>query len=143
MLLSTLWALPICAVLSLYRPVSACLDHAISFDTQEQRWLLFFLCTSMTVVPLHLVTLFGMSLPFRWESSIVALSLYSYDDARGAQLVFVKYVAPFVKRLTVPAASVIETSPQHILEEMRQIRDDGEMQAELNEEDPSEIGECD
>jgi hypothetical protein len=102
MFLSPFWAIPICATLALFNPLQNTLGQTHICKTHSERWLLFFLCACMTILPLHLVSFFGCGLPLRWELTTLLTFIYSYDDARGAQVVFLHYVRSFVLRASAP-----------------------------------------
>jgi|MDTB01.2.fsa_nt_gb hypothetical protein len=102
MFLSPFWAIPICATLALFKPLENTLGQTNVCKTHSERWLLFFLCASLTIIPLHLVSFFGCGVPFRWELSTLLTLVYSYDDARGAQAVFLHYIRSAILKLSAP-----------------------------------------
>jgi hypothetical protein len=73
-----------------------------TFESPSERWLLFFICASLTVLPLHFIDVFGYGLPFRWELTTLLLAFYAYDDARGAHIAFVKYLSRGLERIGRP-----------------------------------------
>lgn len=92
------WCALIGAVI-LWRPVALCATDAVRFSTSQQRWLLFFVCWSATVVPLLLVSVMGHVVPLRWEIGLLLTWIFAYEDARGAQLLFAEYASPALEAM--------------------------------------------
>lgn len=110
MLVSLTWCVPLCVSLSLYKPVLTCMSEARYFSTSPQRWLVFFVCFCLTILPLHAVDIFGHGLPFRWELTLLLIAAYGYGDARGSQLVFIKFLSPLLTKGMVPLQSVVQAA---------------------------------
>lgn len=109
MFISLTWCVPLCVALSLYRPILTCMSEARYFSTSPQRWLLFFVCFGLTVIPLHAVSACGYGLPLRWELTLVLITTYGYDDARGSQIVFLKFLSPLLTKGMAPLQSAVQT----------------------------------
>ena len=86
------------------------MSEARDFSTSPQRWLIFFVCFCLTVLPLHAVGILGYGLPLRWELTLLLIATYSYDDARGSQIVFIKFLTPLLTKGMAPLQSVVQVA---------------------------------
>ena len=135
-IVSSTWVVPICAWISLYTPFVYCLHKAVDFTTSHQRWLLFFVCFFSFVIPLHMITVFGFSLPFVWETTLFATLFLAYDDAKGAQIVFCKYAVPFLRPVYDWVNRVEVASADEFLDDLRRGGKDTGREVDSVEMDP-------
>jgi hypothetical protein len=121
MFVSAVLASPLCVVMCLYRPLCTCLRmrHATTHSSipptraTVDRWLTFWMCAFVTVLPLHALRLGAYGIPLRWELSLLLLAYYGHDDARGAQTAFDEYLVPAM-RFAFPRALQAYVDHHHV-----------------------------
>ena len=99
MLVSPVLACTICIAIGILRPI-AMAHHALEHGTHKdvERWLAFFMCASLTLVPMWCATWF----PLRYEVSILSLLVFGAADARGAQALYLRYIRGLMLSLFHP-----------------------------------------
>jgi hypothetical protein len=87
----------LCIAVGIVRPILA--THSASTPGATERWLAFFVCAALLVLPLAALPLW---IPLRQEAMLALLLLLGAADARGADAIQRRYLTPMLDDLLRP-----------------------------------------
>ena len=106
----------LCALAGVARPIVAA-HHAVHSPEASARWLAFFACAALLVLPLAALPAW---LPLRHEAMLTLLLLLGAGDARGADALHRRYVAPLLGELLRPLHAATQLTADTVLDAVEQ-----------------------